>query len=121
MVGSATQTIRIQAEKIKNGIALLDQNNAVKTIVNSSDINPPVDEDGKRTEVDSEGKPIKKIMASVAFTNTYNWDQKKGYGIKNQFTYDKNGNWLWTSDPNGDPGMPIFNGEISHLDVEQTP
>ncbi|NBK91626.1 hypothetical protein D5278_06460 [bacterium 1XD21-13] len=122
VVGSATQTIRIQAEKIKNGIALLDQNNAVKTIVNSSDINPPVDEDGKRTEVDSEGKPIKKIMASVAFTNTYNWDQKKGYGIKNQFTYDKDGDWIWTSDPKQDgDGTSVHDPMVTRTEAGATP
>lgn len=110
-----TRTIQVQADPIKNGIVLLNDNNTVKTIINPSELAPEVDGNGKRTVP---------VEASVAFTNTYNWDQKKGYGIKNQFTYDENGNWLWTSDPQqeaGDPGMPIFNGEISHLDVEQTP
>lgn len=110
-----TRMIQVKAEKIKDGIALLNKDNTIKTIINSSQLAPEVDGNGKRTVP---------VEASVAFTNTYNWDQKKGYGIKNQFTYDENGKWLWTSDPQqeaGDPGMPIFNGEISHLDVEQTP
>lgn len=110
-----TRTIQVKAEKIKDGIALLNKDNTIKTIINSSQLAPEVDGNGKRTVP---------VEASVAFTNTYNWDQKKGYGIKNQFTYDENGKWLWTSDPQqeaGDPGTPIFNSEISHLDVEQPP
>lgn len=107
-----TQKVTITAEKIQNGIALLNNNNTVKTIISSS-------EEG---ETQPEG-PREEVEASVAFTNTYNWEQKKGYGIKNIFTYDENGKWVWTSDPKqeaGDPGMPIFDKERSHLDVEQS-
>ena len=84
--------------KIKNGIAILDNSDAVVRIVN------PEDESGdeKRTEV----------SASVAFTNTYNGNQRKGYGINNEFEYDgqegKYDGWTWT---NGTAGQGNQEGQ----------
>lgn len=88
IVGSKTQTVRIGkgTENIQNGIAVLDQNDAVIKIVSQG----TDDSDGKRTEVG----------ASVAFTNTYNRNQRKGYGINNEFAYDDSGRpgWIWIKD-----------------------
>lgn len=98
IVGEATQEAMVEAEKIQNGIAVLDDKNAVKTIIS-----------GPMEEGQEPADPIIGLEASVAFTNTYNWDQKKGYGIKNSFTYDENGDWIWTSDPEQEG-----NGEVFH-------
>lgn len=43
-------------------------------------------------------------VVSVDFENTYTREQKKGYGIKNQFVYDENSGWQWYSDPQQDAG-----------------
>lgn len=88
IVGSGIQTVTIGrgTENIKNGIAVLDENDAVIKIVTSEEN----DSEEKRTEVG----------ASVAFTNTYNGNQRKGYGINNEFVYDDEGrpSWKWIMD-----------------------
>lgn len=88
IVGSKTQKVTIGrgTENIQNGIAILDENDAVIKIVTSEGN----DSEGKRTEVG----------ASVAFTNTYNGNQRKGYGINNEFVYDDEDgpSWKWIMD-----------------------
>lgn len=88
IVGSKTQKVTIGrgTENIQNGIAILDENGAVIKIVSQG----ADDSEGKRTEVG----------ASVAFTNTYNRNQRKGYGINNEFVYDDTGTpgWKWIVD-----------------------
>lgn len=88
IVGSKTQKVAIGkgTENIKNGIAILDEKDAVVKIVSQG----ADDSEGKRTEVG----------ASVAFTNTYNRNQRKGYGINNEFVYDDAGTpgWKWIVD-----------------------
>ena len=88
IVGSKTQKVAIGkgTENIKNGIAILDEKDAVVKIVSQG----ADDSEGKRTEVG----------ASVAFTNTYNRNQRKGYGINNEFVYDDTGTpgWKWIVD-----------------------
>lgn len=88
IVGSKTQKVTIGrgTENIQNGIAILDEKDAVVKIVSQG----ADDSEGKRTEVG----------ASVAFTNTYNRNQRKGYGINNEFVYDDTGTpgWKWIVD-----------------------
>lgn len=88
IVGSKTQKVTIGrgTENIKNGIAILDENGAVIKIVSQGEDSG----DEKRTEVG----------ASVAFTNNYNRNQRKGYGINNEFAYDDTGTpgWKWIVD-----------------------
>lgn len=81
-----------RAERIQNGIAILD-GGAVKTIIG---------------DVVDAGKPQRQIP-SVSFRNTYNRRQKKGYGINNKFEYQGDGNWLWTSDRDS-TGKTVHNG-----------
>ncbi len=111
IVGEAKQTAKVEAEKIQNGIAILDDKNAVKTIIS-----------GPTVEGQEPAEPTIGLEASVAFTNTYNWDQKKGYGIKNQFTYDKDGDWIWTSDPKQDgDGTSVHDPMVTRTEAGATP
>lgn len=106
IVGSAEQHATVEGEKIKNGIVILDKDNAVKTIISRPLEEGEAPEEGETSEGEEtpEGEetskePVIGINASVTFTNTYNGRQRKGYGINNKFVYDDNGDWIWTSDP----------------------
>lgn len=87
--------VRVTADRIQNGRAILDEDGRVKTII--GDI--AGGEQGLEREIE----------ATISFTNTYNRRQKKGYGINNRFEYQGDGNWLWTSDRDS-TGKTIHNG-----------
>lgn len=111
IVGKAEQKAKVEAETIQNGIAVLDDKNAVKTIIS-----------GPTDEGQEPGEPTIGLEASIAFTNTYNWDQKKGYGIKNSFTYDKDGDWIWNSDPEQEGnGDKFHNPMVTRTEAGTTP
>lgn len=88
IAGSGTQTVTIGrgTESIKNGIAVLDEKDAVIKIITS--------------EGDDSGEKRTEVGAFVSFTNTYNGNQRKGYGINNEFVYDDEGrpSWKWIMD-----------------------
>lgn len=120
MVNPASQTVEVSAEEIRDGIALLDDKNAVKAIISRS-----AGEDKKTEGQGAEGNepagPAVSPEASVTFTNTYNWSQKKGYGIKNQFTYEEGGDWTWKSDDTEqvytEKEKPLHNPDVSRGDA----
>lgn len=106
------QTVQIKAEDVKNGIALLDDDKRVRTIIS-----------GNASGSGTQEPPVIAIDASVSFTDVYNWEQKKGYGIKNQFTYVDNGDWVWTSDDpdQTDNNKTVHNQAVSRAGAGQTP
>lgn len=88
--GPITHTERINADRIRNGRAVLGEDNQVRMII-----------PGEITDRDTPENPV----TSVAFENQYNRRQTKGYGIRNHFDYDGN-DWSWSNDQ-GQDRMPV--------------
>ena len=110
IVGSKTQKVTIGkgTEKIKNGIALLDNESGVviKIISGETDVSGEVGGNG------DEKRPAVEVGASAAFTNDYNKNQRKGYGINNEFTYgdtvyNNAPGWIWIDEEGDKSELPV--------------
>lgn len=114
IVGDRSHTVTIEADEIKNGVAVVKKNGEVEEIAYIRNGEPGTGNTG--------GQNPAANIKSASFENRYGGEQKQGSGIKNQFIFE-NGKWEWYSDPpqnaNGNKGLPPKAGASSGTAVGQ--
>lgn len=108
IVGDRSHTVTIEADEIKNGVAVVKKNGEVEEIAYIRN--------GSADTGNTGGQAPAANIKSVRFENRYGGEQKQGSGIKNRFIFE-NGKWEWYSDPpqnaNGNKGLPPKAGAAS--------